>query len=141
MKKHLYAEKRVDGKNRLVHRVVVENYLGRKLERFEHVHHVNGDTLDNRIENLQIVTALEHVWIHRKKLNPVTWQCERCGNTFVPPSRQRGGKRKTCSSKCALELASIKKRNPSRPHSLYRDDTFPSVKKRRRADIDVSPRP
>lgn len=47
----------------LKHRKVLENHLGRLLSPEEHVHHMNGDKLDNRVENLQLVTNSEH---HRK---------------------------------------------------------------------------
>lgn len=48
----------------LEHRLVVEQSIGRKLSRLEHIHHINGDKLDNRIENLLILSPSEHSKLH-----------------------------------------------------------------------------
>jgi hypothetical protein len=42
------------------HRLVMEIALGRELTRDEHVHHVNGQKDDNRLENLQVMAWGEH---------------------------------------------------------------------------------
>lgn len=77
--KRKYLIKQVNGKIVNVHRLLMEEHLGRKLDPLEHVHHINGDTLDNRIENLQILSQREHgiitahehkeTWGHIKKKN------------------------------------------------------------------------
>jgi len=45
----------------LHHRLVMEKHIGRKLKKDEYIHHINGDPLDNRIENLVITTPSEHI--------------------------------------------------------------------------------
>lgn len=59
-----------DRNNRyLVHRKVMENYLGRKLRPDEIVHHKDKNKLNNDISNLEIVTRSEHIKLHREDLN------------------------------------------------------------------------
>jgi hypothetical protein len=59
----------------LEHRLIVEKYIGRYLEKFEDVHHINGIKNDNRIDNLKILTHSEHTRIN----NPVSFRWARKG--------------------------------------------------------------
>jgi hypothetical protein len=55
------------GIQELEHRIVMEEWLCRKLSCSEDVHHVNGDKKDNRIENLIVCTRREHINKYHKR--------------------------------------------------------------------------
>jgi hypothetical protein len=55
MSKNPYAYKTIKGVKKTMHRHVMEESLGRELEPEEHVYHLNGDSRDNRLENLIII--------------------------------------------------------------------------------------
>jgi hypothetical protein len=62
---HKYRSiKTPDGRWMREHRWVMELHLGRKLTSSEHVHHINGDALDNRPSNLIVLSNAEHQKIH-----------------------------------------------------------------------------
>jgi hypothetical protein len=46
------------------HIVVMEKHLGRYVNRWEEVHHINHDRSDNRLDNLKLLSRSEHKAIH-----------------------------------------------------------------------------
>lgn len=89
----------INGKKVRAHRYIMEQYLGRKLNPTEHIHHINKDPLDNRIENLAVLESKEHMQLHKQKY-PDIKICEVCGNIYAPNPRKRK-RQKCCGKECA----------------------------------------
>jgi len=65
-----YRKMRVNGKQVNVCRYVLEQKIGRPLEPGEYAHHINGNKLDDRPENLEVVTPKLHSTIHNSGRHP-----------------------------------------------------------------------
>jgi hypothetical protein len=61
-----YYRIKIKGKSYKAHRLIIEEKLGRRLLSTEHIHHINGNKLDNDSKNLLIVSHSEHRKLHRK---------------------------------------------------------------------------
>jgi len=67
MAKWNYKWVRINGKQITEHKHIMQQHLGRTLEKHEVVHHKNENPQDNRIENLELTTRKEHSLYHAIK--------------------------------------------------------------------------
>ncbi len=88
-------------------RYLMEQHLGRALEPWEHVDHINDDYTDDRIENLQILTQTENSRKASKGILIATFICPICKKEVKKPhgqvihNRNQGKAGPFCSKSCA----------------------------------------
>ena len=88
----------------LMHRIIMENHLGRLLNANEVVHHKDHNKKNNSIENLEVLNSLEHVKLHasEKRKSYVTLICPECGKTFVRAKNQTHLVKTKCTFNCTF---------------------------------------
>ncbi|MFE6846560.1 HNH endonuclease signature motif containing protein [Streptomyces sp. NPDC057686] len=90
----------------LEHRVVAEMTIGRGLETWEHVHHMDGDRANNSPDNLSVMTNAEHQRFHdhlgvQHAPRFVTLVCQHCGVEYEVKAYKRD-ESKYCSNACRM---------------------------------------
>lgn len=80
---------------------IVECYLGRYLDNDETVDHIDGNFLNNDIDNLRVVPRSEHVRSHQVHKVAQNRICPICGCEFVSTEYWR----KTCGSKRCIGIS------------------------------------
>ena len=105
----------------LMHRVVMENHLGRLLNANEIVHHIDHNKHNNDISNLEVMTNREHARNHafEKGQKYVKLKCPVCKKIFDIPRRasflQQFDKRvikcTCCSRSCSATLFHLINKN------------------------------
>lgn len=98
-----------------LHRVLMENKLGRLLEPGEEVHHGDEDKSNDVLDNLDVLTKSDHAKLHHPALEKVQLKCSWCDGPMVLHqhiARQRVSRAKDgdvcCSRPCAAKLAKAK---------------------------------
>lgn len=124
-----------DRKKRFEHVIVWERHHGPVPPGME-LHHVNGDKLDNRIENLMLVNHLEHKRLEGGcyRVNGRWWKrCRRCRwyrsvDTEFYTYPGRNGVMGLCK-RCAIEVAMQNKRRRQRQSHQIETGSMPAPEK------------
>lgn len=115
-----------------VHRHNASVKLGRWIKSSEHVHHIDGNKLNNDLDNLEILTSSEHTAKHAhenghgKKVDKICLGCNKKFTVFTSADF-----RKYCSLECANKRTKPKKFEVSKEHlqNLLNNHTMVAIGK------------
>jgi hypothetical protein len=94
-------------------RFLMSQYLGRKLEKYETVDHINNDHTDDRIENLQLLSLADNIRKSAPKRKTFTFRCPWCKNKVtkymnqIKHNKKQGKKGPYCSRSCAAKATYV----------------------------------
>ena len=84
-----------------LHRVVWSNFWG-PIPKGSHIHHIDGDTTNNRLENLSCLSPAEHLRQHADALRyPVQIVCAHCGASCMVAATN-ASRARYCSKYCGV---------------------------------------
>jgi hypothetical protein len=105
----------ISGRQRMLHNIIWEREYGTIPKGYQ-VHHKNGIKSDNRIENLELLSALEHKRLHsgcfRNEQGEWIKPCRKCGDEKsieIDFYKRKNGISPWCKD-CCKENATINKR-------------------------------
>ena len=68
-----------NGNNLQLHRYIWEQFYNRQIPAGHIIHHINGNTKDNKIENLMLMSSANHNYLHGKGRKPWNYK-QKCPN-------------------------------------------------------------
>lgn len=66
-----------------LHRIILENKLGRLLKDKEEAHHVDEDKTNNEPDNIELKTKSQHAKLHNQPVGKVEIICPCCQKAFM----------------------------------------------------------
>lgn len=110
----------INGKRKNVNyaRFLLSKHLNRELLTSEHVHHINGNYIDDRLENLEVLNIGDHTKTHRPKMLSVI-TCDECGSKrflegvfrsrSISNNKASSTKNRFCSVTCSISYNNKKR--------------------------------
>ena len=80
-----------------LHRHIMSIIIGRWIENDEHVHHIDGNILNNQKSNLVLLTRSEHTKLHMGEITYYKFICKYCNKEYISQYKNST----FCSPKCS----------------------------------------